>query len=303
MPLRLGTRRSALARWQADWITGELRSRGVNVEQVPITTSGDVQQGSLAQIGGQGLFTKEIQRALIDGRIDLAVHSLKDLPTEPAPGLHLAAVPPRAPTGDVLVSKDAASLDELPEGAIVGTGSLRRRAQLLHVRPNLLIEDIRGNVDTRLKKLDDGRFAAIILAEAGLRRLGFEERIAHVLPLPIMLPAIGQGALGLETRTDDTETNEAVAVLDDPASHRAVVAERSMLAALQGGCLAPIAGLARVENDELTLIGRVIEPSGRRRLEAQHSAAPAKAEALGRQVAEQLLADGAEDLIAAARGG
>jgi len=197
MPLRLGTRASALARWQADWVAGELRDSGNDVELVPIATSGDVERGSIAQIGSQGVFTKEIQRALLDARIDLAVHSLKDLPTEPVPGLHLAAVPPRAPIGDVLVCGKPSALDGLARGAVVGTGSLRRRAQLLYARPDLKIKDLRGNVDTRLAKLDTGQYDAVVLAEAGLRRLGLEQRITHVLPPSIMLPAVGRAACRL----------------------------------------------------------------------------------------------------------
>jgi len=303
MPLRLGTRASALARWQADWVAGELRASGVEVELVPITTSGDVRRGSIAEIGGQGLFTKEIQRALRDARIDLAVHSLKDLPTEPVPGLRLAAVPPRAPVGDVLVCREPSTLDGLGQGAVVGTGSLRRRAQLLCARRDLEIQDLRGNVDTRLAKLDRGEYDAVILAEAGLRRLGFEERISHVLPTSIMLPAVGQGALGLETRADDRETNRAVARLNHPASQSAVQAERSMLAALKGGCLAPIAAWGRVEGTKLRLTARVIAGDGTRKLEAEQTATPDAAEQLGRAVAEELLAAGAAELIAAARQG
>jgi len=301
MTLRLGTRTSALAQWQADWVAGELRAAGVEVELVPITTSGDVARGSLAQIGGQGLFTKEIQRALLDERIDLAVHSLKDLPTEPVPGLQLAAVPPRAPVGDVLVCREPSTLDGLRQGAAVGTGSLRRRAQLLHARGDLEIKDLRGNVDTRLSKLDDGQYDAVVLAEAGLRRLGFQQRITHVLPLSIMLPAVGQGALGLETRTDDAETSHAVARLNDPASQGAVTAERAMLASLQGGCLAPIAAWGRIEGAELLLTGRVVAADGSRKLEAEQTAPADAAGQLGHTVAEELLAAGAAELIAAAR--
>jgi len=301
MSLRLGTRASALARWQADWVAGELRGSGVEVELVPITTSGDVKWDSIAEIGGQGLFTKEIQRALLDERIDLAVHSLKDLPTEPVPGLQLAAVPARAPIGDVLVCREPSTLDGLGQGAVVGTGSLRRRAQLLHARRDLEIQDLRGNVDTRLAKLDRGEYDAVVLAEAGLRRLGFEERISHVLPTSIMLPAVGQGALGLETRADDRETNRAVARLNHPASQSAVQAERSMLAALKGGCLAPIAAWGRVEGTKLRLTARVIAGDGTRKLEVEQTATPDAAEQLGRAVAEELLAAGAAELIAAAR--
>ena len=199
MSLRIGTRATALARWQAEWIARQLGERGVEVELVPISTTGDQQHGTIESIGGQGIFTKEIQRALLEGRIDLAVHSLKDLPTDVVPGLCVTAVPERAAVGDVLVCRKWASLDELPQRATLGTGSLRRRAQLLHVRPDLQIRDIRGNVDTRLRKLDQGEYDAIVLAEAGLRRLGLADRITQVLPLTLLLPAVGQGALAVET--------------------------------------------------------------------------------------------------------
>jgi hydroxymethylbilane synthase len=302
MRIRLGTRASLLARWQAEWVAARLREFGVEVELVPVTTSGDQQQTPIGAIGGTGVFTKEIQRELVEGRIDLAVHSLKDLPTEPAPGLLLAAVPERAPAGDVLVSAKYPSLDQLPPGAVVGTGSLRRRAQLLHVRPDLRMEDIRGNVDTRLRKVGQGDYDAIILAEAGLRRLGMDDRISQILPLATVLPAVGQGALGLETRSDDQAARRAVAPLDHAATHQAVLAERAMLDALQGGCLAPIAAYARIEGDRLRLAGRVFAVDGARMVEADEVAPAADAAQLGRRVAEALLAQGAAELIAAARG-
>jgi hydroxymethylbilane synthase len=373
-PLRLGTRASALARWQAEWVAARLHEHGIEVELTPISTTGDQQQGTIQAIGGQGVFTKEIQRALLDGRIDLAVHSLKDLPTslpekgdwlrtdtwniainrgcevpvplfqqagaDATPGLVLAAVPQRGPVGDVLVlASEKANpksqiqnpksdiLSSLPPGAIVGTGSLRRRAQLLHVRRDLTMKDIRGNVETRLRKLEQGEFDALILAEAGLRRLGLDQHIAQVLPLGLMLPAVGQGALGLETRADDRTTREIVAALDHPPTHIAVLAERAMLAALLGGCLAPVAALACVEREQLTLVGRVMSHDGVKVLEASQTAPvsdapeqfplpcspsntvgkPARHTAesialeLGRQVAEALLAQGAAELIAASR--
>ena len=190
--LRLGTRNSPLARWQAEWVAARLTALGVAVELVPITTQGDVKSGPLGQIGGMGLFTKELQRALLDNQIDLAVHSLKDLPTEPVVGLALAAVPERESTADVLLTTKYGSLESLPKGAKVGTGSLRRKSQLLHARPDLAIEDIRGNVETRVRKLDDGEYDAIVLAEAGLKRLGLAHRITQVLPQSLMLPAVGQ---------------------------------------------------------------------------------------------------------------
>jgi len=300
--LRLGTRASALARWQADWVGARLEELGVEVVLVPVTTSGDRQQReSVAAIGGQGVFTKEIQQALLDDRIDLAVHSLKDLPTEPVDGLRLAAVPERAPPGDVLVGREHATLDELPEDAVVGTGSLRRRAQILHVRPDLRIRDVRGNVDTRLRKLDAGDYDAVVLAEAGLRRLGLAERITQVLFPAILLPAVGQGALGLETRTDDEATRSIVGQLDHGPTHAAVLAERAMLAALEGGCLAPIAAWGRAEGDSLELTGRVLHPDGTRKIEATLTGRLDDPSELGDRVAAELADRGATELIRAAR--
>lgn len=310
--IRLGTRSSALARWQADWVAARLRETGQDVELIFITTSGDAQQvGSIGTIGGQGVFTKEIQRALLDGRVDLAVHSLKDLPTEPVEGLALAAVPPREVVADVLISHSGQSFAELPAGARIGTGSARRQSQLRHARPELDYLDIRGNVDTRLNKLAAGDYDAIILAAAGLTRLGLAERITEELPRAMILPAVGQGALGLETRADDTATIAALAALNDPASHAAVLAERAMLATLRGGCLAPVGGWARFEQDGvLTLDGTVLSLDGKARLLVQEEADvdlagenwPEQAAALGEAVALQLIQSGAERLIAAARG-
>lgn len=304
-PLRLGTRGSPLARWQADWVAGQLREQGVAVEIVQITTQGDVKTGPLASFGGVGVFTKEIQRALLDKRVDLAVHSLKDLPTEPIPGLKIAAVPPREAAGDVLVTRDGVSLDKLPQGAKVGTGSTRRRAQLLYVRPDLVIEDIRGNVETRLSKLDTGEFDAIVLAEAGLTRLGLRDRIQHVIPQKIMLPAIGQGALGLETRVDDERAIAAVGKLDDPLTHRAVVAERAFLATLRGGCLAPVGAFAFFEERNLdralVLEGAILSKDGRQCKRGVIKAGGEWAVEMGTELAKVLLADGAQKLIDAAR--
>jgi hydroxymethylbilane synthase len=302
MTLRIGTRGSPLARWQAEWVAAQLQQLGFEIELVPIVTAGDRQQAPLDTVGGRGLFTKEIQRALLEGQIDLAVHSLKDLPTDEIPGLSLAAVPPRASIHDVLVCSRYASLEALPAGATVGTGSLRRRAQLLHVRPDLEMQDIRGNVDTRLRKLQQGDFDAVVLAEAGLQRLGLAQHIAEVLPTDIMLPAVGQGALGLESRADDTAVRQTVAPLNHAETHAAVRAERAMLAALEGGCLAPIAAWGRREDDRLWLTGRVVGADGRQRLEATSSTAAGDAVELGRDVAAALLAQGAGKLVQAARG-
>lgn len=299
--LRLGTRASDLARWQADWVTARLAELAVSVDLVPVTTSGDRQQaGPVAAIGIPGVFTKEIQRALLDDRIDLAVHSLKDLPTDPVDGLCLAAVPERASPSDSLVCRVSASFNELPKGASVGTGSLRRRAQLLHARPDLRMLDIRGNVDTRLRKLDQGDFDAIVLAEAGLRRLGMGDRITQGLS-PIVLPAVGQGALGLETRTADHDLRELLEKLNHPPTHTAVLAERALLAALEGGCLAPIAAWGRVEDGMLVLTGRVIHPEGREMIEITLTGDASQAEQLGNRVADELTGRGATALIQAAR--
>lgn len=299
--LRLGTRASALARWQAEWVAAQLQQRGVAVELVPIITQGDVKTGPLGQIGGQGLFTKELQRALLDDRIDLAVHSLKDLPTEPVDGLTIAVVPERESTSDVLVSSKATSIAELPQAARVGTGSLRRKAQLLHLRADLVVEDIRGNVETRLRKLDEGQYDAIILAEAGLKRLGFAERIAGIIPTPQMLPAIGQGALGIETRATDERVKGLLAPLDHGPSHQAVLAERTLLSRLRAGCLAPVGAWGRFEQERLILDAVVLSHDGASRLVASDSATD-DAVALGARVAEQLLAQGAAELITQSRG-
>jgi hydroxymethylbilane synthase len=306
-PIRLGTRSSALARWQAQWVAEALRNLGVEVELIHISTTGDVTSGPLGQIGGQGLFTKEIQRALLANEIDLAVHSLKDLPTAPVDGLKLAAVPPREEVGDCLISSRANSLQELPEKARIGTGSLRRKAQILHVRPDLVIEDIRGNLDTRLRKLDEGQYEAIVLAEAGLRRLGWADRIAAILPKSQMLPAVGQGALGLETRDNDDATQAVVASLNDAASMLAVVAERALLFTLRGGCLAPVGAWGRLLDDQsLQLDAVVLSGNGEKRIHA--AAATGKgmatleaASTLGQHVAEMLIGQGATELIASAR--
>lgn len=300
---RLGTRGSKLARWQSDWVAARLRERGVAVEIVEITTTGDVQQaGPVANIGAPGVFTKEIQTALLAGAVDLAVHSLKDLPTLPTPGLTLAAIAEREDVADALLAREGQSLADLPVGAIVGTGSLRRRAQLLALRSDLRMHEIRGNVDTRLRKLDEGQYDAIVLAAAGLNRLGLDARITELLAPPRMLPAPGQGALAIECRTDDAEAMQTLAPLDHEATRAAVVAERTVLAALHGGCSAPIAAWGRVMNGSLELDGLVAALDGTRVLRAHATGAGEdSAEVLGRQVAEALLAQGAAELVAAAR--
>src|SRR5438045_3630686 len=264
--VRLGTRASALARWQAEGVAARLQERGVVVELVPITTQGDVKTGPLGQIGGQGLFTKEIQRALLDAKIDLAVHSCKDLPTAEVEGLTIAAVPERESTADVLVSKKSDRIETLLPQARVGTGSLRRKAQLLHLRPDLRVEEIRGNVETRLQKLDREGWDAIVLAEAGLKRLNLARSITHVIPRETMLPAVGQGALAIETRSDDARAQSLLAPLNHPESHQAVLAERSLLLELRAGCLAPVGAIAQVEAGKLALEAVVLSVDGAQRL-------------------------------------
>jgi len=293
-----------LARWQAEWVAARLTELGLEVVLVPITTSGDVQPtGPVEAIGTRGVFTKEIQRELLEGGVDVAVHSLKDLPTEKVPGLALAAVPERASVADVLVCREYRALDELPHGSVVGTGSLRRRAQLRYVRPELETREVRGNVETRLRKLAQGEFDAIVLAEAGLRRLGLDAHITQILPEWISLPAVGQGALGIETRAEDVQTRAVLAPLDHGPTHAAVVAERAMLSALEGGCLAPIAALGRMEGGLLRLSGRVLDGDGTRRLDATLLGEPESAVDLGRRVAEALVGQGATELIRSVRRG
>jgi hydroxymethylbilane synthase len=299
-PLRIGTRGSALALWQANHVADRLRPLAAPrpVELVLIQTTGDrVQDRPLAQIGGDGLFTKEIQRALLAGTADVAVHSLKDLPTLPVDGLVLAAVPLRGPTGDAFVSRRHRAFDALPQGAVIGTSSLRRRAQVLHRRPDLRLVDMRGNVETRLRKLAERDLDSLVLARAGLERLGLADAITEILDPSWMLPAVGQGALGLECRADDRETLGFLAALDDAPSRQAVLAERALLRALGGGCLVPIGAAAAVEGDSLTLRGAVLSPDGRQRVAGQTAGPVAEAEALGRRLADELLAQGARDLL------
>ena len=298
--LRIGTRGSPLALWQAHHVTGLLRAvhPGLAVELIEIQTVGD--QGlnvPLTQLGGDGAFTKAIQHALVENRVDLAVHSLKDLPTFKVEGLTLAAVPSRGPTGDALVSKKHRSFADLPTGAIVATSSLRRKAQLLHRRPDLKLIDIRGNVDTRLRKLVEQDLDATILAQAGLLRLGLNHEITEVLDATWMFPAVGQGALGLECRVNDAETLAIVAMLNDAPAHAAVLAERAMLRGLGGGCQVPIGARTIIVDGMLKLQGVVLPPDGTQRITAEASMPPEQAEALGEHVASMLRAQGAQALL------
>jgi hydroxymethylbilane synthase len=292
-PIRIGTRGSKLALWQASHIADRLRPLVATqpVELVIITTAGDqVRDVPLAQIGGEGVFTKEIQHALLDGRADVAVHSLKDLPTVPADGLVLAAVPERGPVGDVFVSERHRRFDDLPCAAVVATSSLRRRAQALARRPDLQVSDIRGNVETRLRKLHESGLDGLILAEAGLRRLGLGEAITEVLDPAWMLPAVGQGALGLECRADDAAALTILQRLNHVPTQRAVLAERALLRALGGGCQVPLGVVSRIDGDRMGLRAAVVNQDGARRIEAELSGPADDPERLGRRVADELLA-------------
>lgn len=301
MRIRLGTRQSQLARWQADWVASQLRALGAEVEMVPIITEGDVSTKPLGEVGGQGLFTKEIQRALLDNRCDLAVHSLKDLPTMPIDGLCLAAVPERESVGDALISRGGETFDQLKQGAVIGTGSTRRVSQLLCKRPDLQTRDIRGNLDTRLKKLDDGQYDAILLAVAGLKRLGWGERITEELSIDWMMPAVGQAALGLETRSDDKATRDFIGKLSHGPSMSSVLAERSLLQALRAGCLAPVAALARCHGSVLRLKARVLALDGSRSCSTSVEGPIDQAVELGLRAAELLTLAGGTELIRASR--
>ena len=299
-PLRLGTRGSPLALWQANHIADRLRAAdpGRTIELVEIETAGDqVRDVPLAAIGGEGVFTKEIQRAVLDGHVEVAVHSLKDLPTFAVEGLILAAVPPRGPTGDAFVSRRHRFFADLPPGAVVATSSLRRRAQVLYRRPDLKLENIRGNVGTRLRKLEELKLDGLILAQAGLERLGLGDVITEILDPEWMLPAVGQGALGLECRANDAATLALLQAIDDRPTRQSVLAERALLRGLGGGCQVPIGAATVVVGDLLTLRGVVLAPEGTRRIEAQQTGPLESAEELGQRLADALREHGAAALL------
>ena len=300
-PLRIGTRGSPLALWQAEYVAGRLRPLAAPrpVEMVLIETSGDVVRDlPLSQIGGDGVFTKEIQRALLMDVVDVAVHSLKDLPTTHVEGLTLGAVPVRGPTGDVFVSRHHGRFDDLPQGSVVATSSLRRRAQALQRRPDLKLTTIRGNVETRLRKLDEQNLDAIILAQAGLERLGLAAHITELLDPSWMLPAVGQGALGLECRADDPAALAVLGPLNHGPTRQAVLAERALLRGMGGGCLVPIGARGVVKGDRLMLAAAVLAPDGSRRVADEAEGAAAEAEAIGKALADRMLAHGARELLA-----
>lgn len=300
--VRIATRKSALALWQADYVKAELLRHHpqLKVELVPMSTQGDkILDTPLAKIGGKGLFVKELEQAMLDGRADIAVHSMKDVPVEFPTGLMLHTICPRENPQDAFVSNQFKTLDELPQGAVVGTSSLRRQCQLKALRPDLTVRDLRGNVNTRLAKLDNGEFAAIILAAAGLIRLGFASRIASLLPVELSLPANGQGAVGIECRSDDFAVQQLLAPLEHASTRACVLAERAMNRKLQGGCQVPIGAFAVIEADSLWLRGLVGAVDGSEIIRHQLRGPVAEAEQLGTALAEHLLAQGAGRILQA----
>jgi hydroxymethylbilane synthase len=298
--LRIGTRGSALALWQARSIGEALRAvAGVQSELVIVKTSGDkFQQTSFSEIGTKGVFIKELEDALLERRVDLAVHSMKDVPTEIPGGLTIAAICKRQDVRDALLSTSGALLDRLRAGAKVGTSSLRRKSQLLYARSDLQILDLRGNVDTRIEKLRRGDYDAIVLAKAGLDRLGLSANITEVLPTDVCLPAAGQGAIGIEARLEDAETLRILTALNDAETRRGVDAERAALAGLEGGCQVSIGAWGRVEDGKLVLEVAVLSPDGAQRMRERSWGAPEEAVPLGERVAAKMLEQGAAAMLA-----
>jgi hydroxymethylbilane synthase len=297
--IQIGTRGSKLALWQANWVQSQLQKQHpeISIQIVIIKTKGDkILDVPLAKVGGKGLFVKEIEEALLDGRIDLAVHSMKDMPAELPEGLTISAIPEREKSQDVLVSR-LGNLVDMPKGARIGTSSLRRAAQLLWARSDIQIEPLRGNLDTRLRKLDAGNMDAIVLAAAGIRRLGLEHRISEYLSMDVMLPAAGQGALCIETRKDDAKTNELMGLLDDADTRAVVLGERAFLHRLGGSCQVPIAAHGQIEDGQYTLGGLVAEPDGSRVLRSELKGPVADCQTIGINLAEKLMNQGAVAII------
>lgn len=297
----IGTRGSKLALWQSEWVSSEIKKLrpDIEVSLVKIKTTGDkILDVPLAKVGGKGLFVKEIEEALLRGDIDLAVHSMKDVPTDLPSGLHLAAICKREDPRDAFISlrPGVKGIDDLPQGAVVGTSSLRRSCQLLSRRPDLRIIQLRGNLDTRLRKLDEGHFDAIIVAAAGVKRLGLEERITSILPPEVSLPAIGQGAIGIECRVDDEFINNLLSPLNDPETSLCVRAERAFLKILEGGCQVPIAAYARIEGS-LIMDGLVGSLSGDKLIRGHLEGSPEECELIGKSLAEYILSRGAKEIL------
>jgi len=298
--LTIGSRGSQLALWQARWIQARLESMGEQCRLEIIHTTGDkITDVALSKVGAKGLFTKEIEEALLAGAIDLAVHSLKDMPTELPAGLTLAAIPEREDPRDALVGR---KLSQLAAGARVGTSSLRRAAQLRALRPDLEMESIRGNLDTRLRKLDEGRYDAIVLASAGLRRLGWDNRIAELLDPGVICPAVGQGALAVETRADGGAAFRIAKGLEHPETRIAVTAERALLASLGGGCQVPIGAYATVQAGTVLIRAIVVSPDGSRIIRKQSSGSVDDAVSIGTSLGEELLAEGGQQILEAVYG-
>jgi hydroxymethylbilane synthase len=298
--LRIATRQSRLALWQAEHVAGRLRDAhpGLTVTLVPMTTQGDrILDRALAEVGGKGLFIKELELAIAEGRADIAVHSMKDVPSDLPAGMTLAAMLPRADPRDAFVSLRHTSFASLPNGARVGTSSLRRQSQLKHARPDLELVALRGNVDTRLRKLEEGQYDAIILAAAGLIRLGLERRITHYFEPEQSAPAVGQGIVGIECRADDERSIELARALNDAVAWQCCAAERAFAQRLQGSCQSPIAGYAEIRGEQLQLRGVVGSPDGRELYRGSNSGSIADAAVLGVALAERLLAAGAQQLL------
>lgn len=299
--LVIASRESALAMWQARHIQSRLQALypQTSVEILGMTTTGDqILDSPLSRIGGKGLFVKELEQALEDGRADLAVHSMKDVPMNLPPGFELAAIGEREDPRDAFVSNRFGRLEDLPEGSIVGTSSLRRQSQLMARFPHLKIESLRGNLQTRLRKLDEGQYVAIILAAAGLKRLGLENRVAGLIPPEQSIPAVGQGALGIETRAGRDDLIALLAPLNHPDTAACVIAERAASRALAGSCTIPLGAFARIENGALSMTGFVASVDGRRMVRTEISGSPQDADALGRGLAQQLVAQGADKILA-----
>jgi hydroxymethylbilane synthase len=298
-PLRIGSRGSVLARWQAESVRKQLfQITGEEAEIVLIKTSGDkMQNAPLAQIGGKGIFIKELEEALLEETIDLAVHSVKDIPTETPGRLFFPAVCRRDDVRDCVVSNRGTLLADLKAGARVGTSSLRRQAQLRHYRPDLDLRDLRGNVDTRLRKVDSGEYEAVVVAKAGLDRLGWSQKISETLSTDISLPAVGQGAIAIESRVKDQEAAEILGKLDDEETRTVIIAERSLLAALQGGCQVPLGAWARIERGELILEAVVCSIDGSQYIRQKAVAPPSQAAELGQQMAQLLVDNGARSIL------
>ncbi len=299
--LRIATRKSPLALWQANHVRDALLARnpGLEVELLTMTTQGDkILDTPLAKVGGKGLFVKELELGMLEGRADLAVHSMKDVPVEFPDGLGLAAILPREDPRDALISNSYSGVDALPQGARVGTSSLRRQCQLRARRPDLQVLDLRGNVNTRLRKLDEGDFDAILLAAAGVRRMGWEARITELLAPEQFLPAIGQGAIGIEIRADDERVAALVGALNDAQTATRISAERALNAGLQGGCQVPIAGYSEISHGVIVLRALVGRPDGTELVQGVISGRPEDAEELGQVLADDLLSRGAREILA-----